>query len=86
MQLDVTLLGWKKVENVTPDGGIVKKTLTETAEWQKPNAGATVTVAYTGRLPDGGVFDERGAGDPLVFVTEEGENKVEREERGERGG
>ncbi|KAG7673991.1 hypothetical protein Ndes2526B_g02530 [Nannochloris sp. 'desiccata'] len=71
LELEVTLHTFKKVENVTPDGGVVKKTLIETEEWQRPNAGATVTIAYTARLADGTVFDERDNSSPLVFTTDE---------------
>jgi hypothetical protein len=63
------------VSKVTPDGGVIKKTLAETEGWQRPNAGATVTVAFTARGADGAVLDSRGAEDPLVFVTEEGERR-----------
>ncbi len=39
---------------------------------QKPNAGAKVTLRYTARLVDGTVFDERGEGNELEAVTEDG--------------
>jgi FK506-binding protein 4/5 len=71
LEVEVTLVNFKKVENVIPDGGVVKKTLTETEEWQRPNAGATVTIAYTARLADGTVFDEYTDSEPLVFVTDD---------------
>ena len=73
LEIDLTLLGWHKVEKVTPDGGVIKKTLTPSEEWKTPGPGASATVAYAARLPDGTVFDERGEADPLTFTTEEGE-------------
>jgi FK506-binding protein 4/5 len=78
LEVEVALEGWAKVEDVPDtDGGVVKKTLAEAEGWEKPNAGATVTVTYTGRLADGTVFDERAAAAPLVFVTEEGQAPCE---------
>lgn len=71
LDLEVTLHNIMRVEKVTPDGGVVKKTLKETEEWQRPNAGATVTIAYTARLADGTVFDQRDDSNPLVFITDE---------------
>ena len=72
LEIEMKLVSFKKVENVTPDGGVVKKILKETEEWQKPNAGATVTVAYTARrLSDGSVLEERSETEPLTFITEE---------------
>jgi tetratricopeptide (TPR) repeat protein len=50
---------------------VVKKSLNSPEDWKHPNAGATVTVTYTGMLSDGTIFDARGQKDPLIFVTEE---------------
>jgi FK506-binding protein 4/5 len=71
LELTLSLVGWNKVEKVTPDGGVIKKTLEATEEWQRPNAGATVTVAYVAKLEDGTVFEDRTESSPLSFVTEE---------------
>lgn len=71
LDLEVTLHNIMKTDKVTPDGGVVKKTLKETEEWHRPNEGATVTIAYTARLADGTVFDQRDDSNPLVFVTDE---------------
>jgi len=71
LEIGLTLLSWKKVDSVTADGAVVKKTLVETEEWQRPNAGASVTVAYIGRLTDGTIFDEHPASDPFTFTTDE---------------
>ena len=35
--------------------------------------GAKVSIAYTARLADGTLFDERPEADPLTFTTDEGE-------------
>ena len=73
LEIDLTLLACPKTEKVTADGGVVKKTLAASEEWKTPGPGASVTVFYTGRRPDGTVFDARPEADPLTFTTEEGE-------------
>ncbi|KAL4419972.1 hypothetical protein ABPG75_007070 [Micractinium tetrahymenae] len=74
LEIDLALLGWNKVEKVTMDGGVMKKTLADTDDWKKPNAGAQATVTYTARvLPDGPVFDEKRDDAPLQFTTDEGQ-------------
>lgn len=71
LELSLHLVSWKKVENVTDDGLVFKKTVKEATEWKKPNEGAKVTVRYTATLPDGTVFDQHLEGDELVFITDE---------------
>jgi hypothetical protein len=44
------------------------QTVVSSEDWKKPNVGATVTVHLTGRLADGGVFEDQ----ELTFVTDEG--------------
>ncbi|KAL4420120.1 hypothetical protein ABPG77_000291 [Micractinium sp. CCAP 211/92] len=74
LEIDMALLGWKKVEKVTMDGAVMKKTLVDTEEWKKPNEGSQVTVTYTARvLPDGPVFDQKSEEEPLQFTTDEGQ-------------
>ena len=48
---DITLLGWKAVEDVGP--GVVKKTVAESESWTKPTPGSTVTIKVTGRVVGG---------------------------------
>lgn len=45
---DVTLVGWKAVEDVGP--GVVKKTIADSESWTKPSPGSTVTIKLTGRV------------------------------------
>lgn len=59
------------MEKVTPDGKVLKKTLVESNEWQRPNAGATVTVSYTATGIDGSILEEKTESDPLKFIVEE---------------
>lgn len=67
----VTLEDWHKVDYVTSDNKVKKKSLNSVDDWKHPNAGATVKIAYVGTLEDGTVFDERKEDKPLEFVTDE---------------
>ena len=60
------------MQDVKSDGGIIKKTLVETSDWNKPNPEAKVVVRFTASLPDGTVFEERGEGNELHFAADEG--------------
>lgn len=73
VEMEVTLVSWKKVEEISDDGLIVKKTLKAVEKWRKPREGSTVKIRYTARLTDGTVFDERLEGNELEFVTDEEE-------------
>lgn len=71
LEIDLELVSWKKVEDVTDDGLIIRKVLKKGKSYDKPKEGATVTVRYTGRLQNGTVFEERGEGNEHSFVTDE---------------
>lgn len=50
-EVELTLVSWKKVEDVTPDGGVLKKVLCKTDDdYKKPNEGASVTIRCAIRL------------------------------------
>ena len=63
------------MEDVTDDGKVVTKLVRKGKDYKRPNEGASVKVAYTGRIggPDGPVFEEYSKESPLEFVTDEGE-------------
>ena len=63
-----------QVEDVTDDGKVVTKLVRKGKDYKRPNEGATVKVAYTGRIggPDGPIFEEHLKESPLEFVTDEG--------------
>lgn len=71
LEMVVTLHDWRKVEYITADKGVVKKTITAVDDWKQPNDGAKVTLSYVGRLEDGTVFDEKTKDDPLVCMVDE---------------
>ena len=50
--------------------------LSSMAAVQKPNAGAKVKLRYEARLMDGTLFDERGEGNELEAVMEEGTKRT----------
>ena len=72
LEIDLEVVSWKKVTQVTDDGLVMKKTLQKGKGYDKPKEMATVTIRYTARLEDGTVFEERGEGNELEFVTDEG--------------
>jgi len=42
VEVELQLLSWNKVEDVTPNGLVVKKILEASSEWKKPNEGSQV--------------------------------------------
>ena len=66
--------GSVQVEDVTDDGKVQTKLLRKGKDYKRANEGATVRIAYTGRIggPEGPVFEEFTAEQPLQFVTDEG--------------
>ena len=66
--------GSVQVEDVTDDGKVQTKLLHKGKDYKRPNEGAKVKIAYTGRIggPEGPVFEEHTAESPLEFVTDEG--------------
>lgn len=70
----VELVGWATVEDVTPDGGVVKKMIVDSDAWQKATPGSTVKVKLTATVlgadgtPAGPPFID---GEDLEFVVDE---------------
>lgn len=80
LDVELTLVDIRKVENVTDDGVVTKKTIKEgdSNDWKKPSDGAKCTVRYTLRLlgangQGGVVVEERGEGNELEFTVDEEE-------------
>ncbi|EXC36632.1 Peptidyl-prolyl cis-trans isomerase FKBP65 [Morus notabilis] len=73
LNIDVELVSFKPVIDVTGDAKVFKKILKEGEDALSANEGATVTITYMGRLEDGTVFEKKGIDGetPLNFVTDE---------------
>ncbi|KAL6215387.1 hypothetical protein ACLB2K_014818 [Fragaria x ananassa] len=73
LNIDIELVSFKPVIDVTGDGKVLKKLLKEGESTSSAHEGATVTVSYIARLEDGTVFEKRGVdgSQPLEFITDE---------------
>uniref|UniRef100_A0A0D6QXN0 peptidylprolyl isomerase n=1 Tax=Araucaria cunninghamii TaxID=56994 RepID=A0A0D6QXN0_ARACU len=73
--INLELVSWKVVDEVTDDKKVLKKILKQGESYEKPNDGAVVKVKYTGKLEDGTVFEKKGTDEePFEFKT--GEEQV----------
>jgi FK506-binding protein 4/5 len=50
---DIELLSWKDEEDLTHDGGVLKKVLRSADGWEKPSDDSEVKVSYTVSTADG---------------------------------
>lgn len=73
LHVNIELVSFKPVINVTGDSMVIKKIIKEGEGAFTANEGANVTVRYTAMLEDGTVFEKRGIDEtqPLKFVTDE---------------
>ncbi|KAL5127099.1 Peptidyl-prolyl cis-trans isomerase FKBP62 [Glycine soja] len=73
LHVNIELVSFKPVINVTGDSKVIKKILKEGEGVFTANDGANVTVRFTAMLEDGTVFEKRGIGEtqPLEFITDE---------------
>ncbi|KAJ6404965.1 hypothetical protein OIU84_013024 [Salix udensis] len=73
LHIDLELISFKPVIDVTGDAKVFKKIMKEGEGSLVANEGATVTISYTARLEDGAVFERKGIddGQPLQFITDE---------------
>ncbi|MQL90773.1 hypothetical protein Taro_023376 [Colocasia esculenta] len=71
--VELQLVSWTTVTEVTDDKKVLKKILKEGEGYEKPNDGAVVKVKLTGKLQDGTVFVRKGYDDeePFEFKTDE---------------
>ncbi|XP_031478043.1 peptidyl-prolyl cis-trans isomerase FKBP62-like [Nymphaea colorata] len=75
LHIELELVSWKTVTEVTDDKKVLKKILMEGEGYERPNEGAVVKVKLTGKLADGTVFLKKGHEDePFEFMT--GEEQV----------
>ncbi|KAA8528448.1 hypothetical protein F0562_035803 [Nyssa sinensis] len=73
LSIDLELVSFNPVINVTGDSKVFKKILKEGEGVLTANEGATVTIRYTAMLEDGTVFEKKGfeGEEPLEFITDE---------------
>ncbi|XP_062163498.1 70 kDa peptidyl-prolyl isomerase-like isoform X2 [Alnus glutinosa] len=73
LNIDVELVSFKPVIDITGDSKVFKKILKEGEGAVVANEGAAVTISYVARLEDGTVFEKRGIDgeQPLEFITDE---------------
>ncbi|XP_012068191.1 70 kDa peptidyl-prolyl isomerase isoform X2 [Jatropha curcas] len=73
LNMDLELVSFKPVVDVTGDAKVLKKILKEGEGTLVANEGAIVTIRYTARLQEGTVFEKKGLDGehPLQFVTDE---------------
>ncbi|GAV56604.1 FKBP_C domain-containing protein/TPR_1 domain-containing protein/TPR_11 domain-containing protein [Cephalotus follicularis] len=73
LNIDLELVSFKPVVDVTGDSKVLKKILKEGEGAFVANEDAAVTIRYTARLEDGTIFEKKGVdGDqPFVFTTDE---------------
>ncbi|KAF3948882.1 hypothetical protein CMV_025171 [Castanea mollissima] len=73
LNIDVELLSFKPVIDITGDSKVLKKILREGEGAVIPNEGATVTISYMAQLEDGTIFEKKGIDgeQPLEFITDE---------------
>ncbi|CAH9140657.1 unnamed protein product [Cuscuta epithymum] len=58
--IDLELVSWKTVTNITDDKKVVKKMLKEGEGYERPNDGTVVKLKLMGKLQDGTVFIKKG--------------------------
>ncbi|KAJ8773259.1 hypothetical protein K2173_028436 [Erythroxylum novogranatense] len=73
VNLDLELVSFKPVVDVTGDGKVFKKILKEGEGTLVANEGASVNVSYMAKLQDGTIFEKKGVDgeQPLQFLTDE---------------
>jgi FK506-binding protein 4/5 len=73
LKIELELVSWKTVEEITDDKKVTKKILTAVTGYEKPNDGAVVKVKYVAKLQDGTIFEQKGQdGELFEFVVDEG--------------
>ncbi|KAI3470072.1 hypothetical protein Pfo_026735 [Paulownia fortunei] len=73
LQINLELVSWKTVSDISNDQKILKKILKEGEGYERPNDGATVQVKLIGKLHDGTVFVRKGydVEPPFEFKVDE---------------
>ncbi|KAK4404124.1 Peptidyl-prolyl cis-trans isomerase FKBP65 [Sesamum angolense] len=76
LQINLELVSWKTVSDVSNDQKILKKILKEGEGYERPDDGATVQVKLIGKLHDGTIFVKKGYDDKPPFEFKVDEDQV----------
>ncbi|KAJ8755324.1 hypothetical protein K2173_019122 [Erythroxylum novogranatense] len=74
LEIELELVSWKTVSDITKDKKVMKKILKEGEGYERPNDGTVVQVKLIGKLHDGTIFVKKGHDEepPLEFkIVEE---------------
>ncbi|XP_031280625.1 peptidyl-prolyl cis-trans isomerase FKBP62-like [Pistacia vera] len=73
LQINLELVSWKTVSDITKDKKVLKKILKEGEGYERPNDGAVVQVKIIGKLYDGTIFVKKGHDEeqPYEFKIDE---------------
>ncbi|KAJ0034296.1 hypothetical protein Pint_25548 [Pistacia integerrima] len=73
LQINLELVSWKTVSDITKDKKVLKKILKEGEGYERPNDGAVVQVKLIGKLYDGTIFVKKGHDEeqPYEFKIDE---------------
>ncbi|KAF6144312.1 hypothetical protein GIB67_024539 [Kingdonia uniflora] len=74
--IDLELISWKTVSEVTDDKKVLKKILKEGEGYERPNEGTVAKVKLTGKLHDGTIFLKKGHDDKDLFEFKIDEEQV----------
>ncbi|CAL0306337.1 unnamed protein product [Lupinus luteus] len=76
LKIELELVSWKTVSDITKDKKVLKKTLKEGEGYERPNDGAVVQVKLIGKLTDGTIFLKKGYDDEQPFEFKIDEEQV----------
>eukprot|EP01120_Amphizonella_sp_Union-15-10_P010353 TRINITY_DN412_c0_g5_i1.p1 TRINITY_DN412_c0_g5~~TRINITY_DN412_c0_g5_i1.p1 ORF type:complete len:417 (-),score=103.28 TRINITY_DN412_c0_g5_i1:68-1276(-) len=86
LKFEIELLSFRNEKDLTHDGGVLKKVIDESKEWQTPSYETKCQVELVGKLSDGTIFEDRKAeitiGDDQVCIGLE--KALESMKRGEK--
>ncbi|KAJ7570465.1 hypothetical protein O6H91_01G120900 [Diphasiastrum complanatum] len=71
--IDLELISWKTVEEITTDKKVMKKILNQGEGYEKPNDGSVAKIKYEAKTGDGTLFERKGHDSeaPFEFTTDE---------------
>ncbi|KAL2463400.1 Peptidyl-prolyl cis-trans isomerase FKBP65 [Forsythia ovata] len=76
LEINLELVSWKTVSDITNDKKVLKKILQEGDDYERPSDGATVHLKLIGKLQNGTVFEKKGHNEEPPFEFKVDEDKV----------